>query len=181
MGEISRGVGRAGAGEGNRRLVRRSSALNAAAADIAIGMLNQVGLAAREWPPEPMHLVLSIYDNQHKSHIDYILTLLSLGDIVLAMDYPIHFADQLKQHLRSLRKARGMTQARLAQALGTTQSRVAHIEADPTAVSFDQLFQVLSSLGVDVVLRDRSPSQVEKSAAHPGDGPGTPKSTEDDW
>jgi HTH-type transcriptional regulator/antitoxin HipB len=89
-----------------------------------------------------------------------------------SMDYPIRFAGQLKQHLRSLRKARGLTQARLAQALGTTQSRVAHIESDPTAVSFDQLFQVLSSLGVDLVLRDR-PST--------GKTPDTPVSAADDW
>ena len=97
------------------------------------------------------------------------------------MDYPIHFADQLKQHLRSLRKARGMTQTRLARALGTTQSRVAHIEANPSAVSFDQLFQVLSSLGVDVVLRDRSASQADKPGTPSDDAPSTPRSTGDDW
>ena len=97
------------------------------------------------------------------------------------MDYPIHFADQLKQHLRSLRKARGMTQARLAQTLGTTQSRVAHIEADPAAVSFNQLFQVLSSLGVDVVLRDRSSRPTGKPETSSGDAQSTPKSSRDDW
>lgn len=97
------------------------------------------------------------------------------------MDYPIHFADQLKQHLRSLRKARGLTQARLAQALGTTQSRVAHIEADPAAVSFDQLLQVLSFLGVDVVLRDRSPSPSGKTETPTGNAPSTPVSSRDDW
>ena len=97
------------------------------------------------------------------------------------MDYPIHFADQLKQHLRSLRKARGMTQTRLARALGTTQSRVAHIEANPSAVSFDQLFQVLSSLGVDVVLRDRSASQADKPGTPSGDVRSAHKSSGDDW
>ena len=97
------------------------------------------------------------------------------------MDYPIHFADQLKQHLRSLRKARRLTQARLAQTLGTTQSRVAHIEADPTAVSFDQLFQVLSSLGVDVVLRDRSSRPTGKPGTTSSDATSTSKSSMDDW
>lgn len=97
------------------------------------------------------------------------------------MDYSIRFADQLKQHMRSLRKARGLTQARLAQALGTTQSRVAHIEADPTAVSFDQLFQVLTFLGVEVVLRDRSPSPSGKPGTSPSDTPDTPISSRDDW
>jgi HTH-type transcriptional regulator/antitoxin HipB len=97
------------------------------------------------------------------------------------MDYPIHFAGQLKQHLRSLRKARRMTQAHLARALGTTQSRVAHIEANPSAVSFDQLFQILSALGVDVVLRDRSSSQADKPGKPSGDVPSAHKSTGDDW
>ena len=63
------------------------------------------------------------------------------------MDYPIRFAGQLSQHLRSSRKARGLTQARLAQMLGITQSRVAQIESDPTAVAFDQLFQILVIAG----------------------------------
>lgn len=83
------------------------------------------------------------------------------------MDYPIHFTDQLRQHLRALRKARGLTQARLAQLLGTTQSRVADIEANPGAVSVDQLFRVLAALGAEVALRDRHDVRARGSAAPP--------------
>jgi HTH-type transcriptional regulator/antitoxin HipB len=71
------------------------------------------------------------------------------------MDFGVHFSEQLRQHLRALRKARGLTQARLAQKLGVGQSRVADIEANPGAMSVDQLFRVLAALDVQLVLRDK--------------------------
>ena len=70
------------------------------------------------------------------------------------MDYPIHFAEQLAQHLRSFRKSRGLTQAQLAMQLGVSQSRVASIENHPGTVSLDNLLAVLSALDVRVLLRD---------------------------
>jgi HTH-type transcriptional regulator/antitoxin HipB len=70
------------------------------------------------------------------------------------MDYPIRFSDQLKHQLRSLRKARGLTQAELGQRLGVTQARVAEIEATPGAVGFDQILKVLSALGTELFVRD---------------------------
>ena len=101
------------------------------------------------------------------------------------MDYPIHFADQLRQHLRALRKAQGLTQAGLGQLLGTTQSRVADIEANPGAVSVDQLFRILAALGAEVALRDRRGARAPGSAAPPptpsrGRVPAGP-ATRDDW
>ncbi len=71
------------------------------------------------------------------------------------MDYPIHFADQLKQHLRALRKSRGLTQAQLAQRLGVVQSRVADIEANPASVSVEQWFRLLAALDIQCILRDK--------------------------
>jgi len=73
------------------------------------------------------------------------------------MDYPVALSIQLRQHLRSLRKARGLTQAGLARLLGVVQSRVADIEANPGAVSVEQLLQVLHVLDAQVVLRDNRP------------------------
>ena len=70
------------------------------------------------------------------------------------MDYIVYFADQLKQHLRSLRKARGLTQTQLAQRLGVVQSRVAAIESKPETMSVEHLFKVLAVLDVQLVLRD---------------------------
>lgn len=69
------------------------------------------------------------------------------------MDYLLNFPGQLKQHLRSIRKARGLTQAKLAEALGLYQSRIAEIEANPATISVEQFFKVLAALDVRVVLR----------------------------
>jgi len=82
------------------------------------------------------------------------------------MDYPIRLADQLRAHLRSLRKQRGLTQAQLGQRLGVGQVRMAEIEARPGLVSVDQLVKLLSALGVGLVLRDLEGSSVS-SAAEP--------------
>jgi HTH-type transcriptional regulator/antitoxin HipB len=71
------------------------------------------------------------------------------------MDYPIRFSDQLKQHLRALRKAKGLTQTQLGELLGIGQVRVAEIEKDPSAISVAQLFKVLAALDVRLVLRDQ--------------------------
>ena len=82
------------------------------------------------------------------------------------MDYPIRLADQLKAHLRSLRKQRGLTQAQLGKRLGIGQVRIAEIEARPGLVSVDQLVKLLSALGAGLVVRD-----VEGGSASPVAGP----------
>jgi HTH-type transcriptional regulator/antitoxin HipB len=74
------------------------------------------------------------------------------------MDYTIQTPLQLSSHLRALRKARGLSQAALGQTLGVGQTRVARIESNPTAISVEQLIQVLGALGVQMVLRDAEPS-----------------------
>jgi HTH-type transcriptional regulator / antitoxin HipB len=80
------------------------------------------------------------------------------------MDYVIQTPLQLSSHLRALRKARGLSQASLGVALGVGQTRVARIEGSPTAISVEQLMEVLSALGVQLVLRDLEPVQAESPA-----------------
>jgi len=70
------------------------------------------------------------------------------------MDYPVAISSQIRQHLRSLRKSRGLTQTELAKRLGVGQSRVADIEADPGAISVEQLLQILAVLNAQLVVRD---------------------------
>jgi HTH-type transcriptional regulator / antitoxin HipB len=70
----------------------------------------------------------------------------------------VQLSAQLRQHLRSLRKARGLTQARLAQLLGVVQSRVAAIEANPGSLSVEQLLKVLAVLDAQLVVRDQQPA-----------------------
>ena len=60
-----------------------------------------------------------------------------------------------------------MTQRDLAVRLGVTQARVATIEANPAAVSVGQLMTILAALGVDIVLRPRSPKDATASGSLP--------------
>jgi HTH-type transcriptional regulator/antitoxin HipB len=77
---------------------------------------------------------------------------------------------QLTDHLRSFRKARGLTQAALGRLVGLDQTRIAKIERDPQVVSLAQLMKLLSALNVRILL--------QPSAEHqpPGANRGTP-----DW
>jgi len=67
---------------------------------------------------------------------------------------PVHTADQLSVHIRSLRKARGLTQAQLGERLGVKQARVADIESNPGSISVEQLLQVLHALDARLLLAD---------------------------
>jgi ribosome-binding protein aMBF1 (putative translation factor) len=49
--------------------------------------------------------------------------------------------------IRKLRERRGLTQAALAKRLGSSQSRVAKLEAGDTSVSFDLMIRSLISVG----------------------------------
>jgi HTH-type transcriptional regulator/antitoxin HipB len=76
-------------------------------------------------------------------------------------DYPIQTDQQLPLLLRSLRKARAMSQAELAERLGVTQQTVSQMERNAAAVTVQRLTKTLSVLGAQLVLRDLrvSPSQ----------------------
>ena len=67
---------------------------------------------------------------------------------------PIHASAQLSVHLKSLRKARGLTQTALGARIGIKQVRMADIEKNPGAVSLDQLMQVLHALDARLQLLD---------------------------
>jgi HTH-type transcriptional regulator/antitoxin HipB len=74
------------------------------------------------------------------------------------MDYPLRFVDQLRPHLKALRKKRGLTQAQAGALVGVSQARIAEIEANPGAVSLEQLTKLLSALGATFFLREETPS-----------------------
>jgi HTH-type transcriptional regulator / antitoxin HipB len=69
------------------------------------------------------------------------------------VDYLIQTPAQLSAHLRSLRKAQGLTQAQLGDRVGLDQTRIAKIERDPRLVSVGQLLRILAVLSVRVVLQ----------------------------
>ena len=75
---------------------------------------------------------------------------------------------QLSNHLRSFRKARGLTQAALGALTGLDQTRIAKIERDPKRVSAGQLLQLLAVLKVRVLL-DSSDQPQSSGRANPTD------------
>jgi HTH-type transcriptional regulator/antitoxin HipB len=70
----------------------------------------------------------------------------------MANDFPISLSIQLREHLRALRKQRHMTQAQLGERIGISQARIAEIEANPGAVSVEQMLLLLSTLGAGLKL-----------------------------
>ena len=90
------------------------------------------------------------------------------------MDLPIHLTSQLREHLKALRKSRGLTQAALGQRLGVGQARIAEIESNPGAVSIDQLIKLISALRASLVLRDDGPQAVAGVPGEPAAPPSLP-------
>ena len=75
------------------------------------------------------------------------------------MDYPLLTASQLALQIKSLRKAKALTQAELGRRLNLGQGRIAQIEANPAVVSLEQLLQVLHALDARLYLRPGSGAQ----------------------
>lgn len=87
------------------------------------------------------------------------------------MMFPLRMADQLQPHLRALRKRRSLTQAQLGALVGVKQARIAEIEANPGAVSLDQLTRLLAVLGGTLHLHAADDAATAAEAAVPLAGP----------
>jgi len=72
----------------------------------------------------------------------------------MAAAFRVRFPDQLRQHLRALRKRNALTQAQVGALIGVSQARIAEIEANPRLVNFEQLMKLLSVLGVSLTLEE---------------------------
>jgi len=81
------------------------------------------------------------------------------------MDFVLTFPEQLALHLKSLRKAAGLSQVELATLLGVSQSRIAAIEKDPAAVSLGQFMAILKLLRAQLVIRQEHPARNHHSVA----------------
>lgn len=80
---------------------------------------------------------------------------------------PLQTPAQLADHLRSFRKARGLTQAQLGRLVGIDQPRMTRIERNPRRVSVHTLLQLLTALRVRVLLEPLDTSGI--SQEHPTD------------
>lgn len=79
------------------------------------------------------------------------------------MTFTITSATQLSTHFKSLRKAKGWSQADLGLKLGIGQARVAQIESDPGSISVDKLLQILHLLDAKLVI-----DAIAERKLHPG-------------
>jgi HTH-type transcriptional regulator/antitoxin HipB len=82
---------------------------------------------------------------------------------------------QLSLHLKSLRKARRMTQADMARRLAITQERYSQIERNPELIATGRLLEIFAVLGVDVLLKFRSSETIRV----PTPTPEPPRGSED--
>ncbi|AXQ27484.1 helix-turn-helix domain-containing protein [Solimonas sp. K1W22B-7] len=71
------------------------------------------------------------------------------------MDYVARTPEQLGQLLRSCRAQRGITQSLAGAKVGLKQSTVSGIELDASRSSVETLYKLLSSLDLELVLRDK--------------------------
>jgi len=82
------------------------------------------------------------------------------------VNYSIKTLSQLPLMLKGFRKARGLTQAVMAEKLGITQQSYAYFEANAATATLDRLFMVLRILGVEISL-DQAASVTGKSLIPP--------------
>ncbi|QRX83692.1 helix-turn-helix domain-containing protein [Glaciimonas sp. PAMC28666] len=80
-------------------------------------------------------------------------------------------AAQLSTHFKSLRKAKGWSQAALGNKLGIGQARVAQIEGEPGSISVDKLLQILhlldAKLGIETDVRSERANDVIEALKKP--------------
>jgi HTH-type transcriptional regulator/antitoxin HipB len=80
--------------------------------------------------------------------------------------YLVDSPQQLRTILRSLRQARGLTQAQLGQRIGVTQKRIARIEAAPEKTGYDQIARIVTALGGRLVID--APTRQRAAEPEPG-------------
>jgi HTH-type transcriptional regulator / antitoxin HipB len=94
-----------------------------------------------------------------EAYPQYMLSMASIASMpLMAYSVPmrplwLQTPAQLSEHLRSLRKSKGLTQAELGALVGLDQTRIAKIEHDPSVVSVGQLMKLLAALQVRVLLQ----------------------------
>jgi len=82
-------------------------------------------------------------------------------------DFTVRTAEQLPALLRAFRKQACLSQADTAMRLGISQQALSNLERHADKVSADRLLELLSILGVELVLRKTSESPSHKASASP--------------
>jgi len=82
-------------------------------------------------------------------------------------DFTVRTAEQLPALLQGFRKQSGLTQADTAMRLVISQQALSNLERHADKVSADLLLELLSLLGVELVLRKTSESPSPKASVGP--------------
>ena len=82
-------------------------------------------------------------------------------------DFAIRTAEQLPAVLQGFRKQAGLTQAATAMRLGITQQALSALERNAEKISAERVLELLSILGVELVLRQGSAAPTFKPSAGP--------------
>ena len=83
-------------------------------------------------------------------------------------EFPIRTAEQLTPILAGFRKTAGLTQADLAVLMGVSQQTYSAAERNAQKMSVDRLLTLLNALGVDLVLKPKTPNaEAASSGAMP--------------
>ena len=80
------------------------------------------------------------------------------------MDYHIRTPEQLRVALRQLRNAQGLSQSDFGSRIGLSQERISAIESHPEKITTDQLLTILMAMGMEVVIKPRTPAKPSKES-----------------
>jgi HTH-type transcriptional regulator/antitoxin HipB len=72
------------------------------------------------------------------------------------MDYPIVTLRQLGRLIQDVRNQKRLTQTQLGELAGFAQSAISAMESDPKSTKLERLFQLLSALDLELVIRERN-------------------------
>lgn len=95
--------------------------------------------------------LVSILTNTH--HI-YKLVITHL--IGIPMQQVLSVPSQLGVLLKAARKEAGISQVKLAERLGISQSRMSHMELNPGSVSLEQLLAIFGVLGLEMLVGSKN-------------------------
>lgn len=77
------------------------------------------------------------------------------------MESPIVTLNQLGHLLQEIRMQRGLSQRQLGQRAGFAQSAISALETNPASAKLERIFQLLSALDLELVLRERKNHQAQ--------------------
>lgn len=88
------------------------------------------------------------------------------------MQQVLSVPSQLGVLLKAARKEAGISQVKLAERLGISQSRMSHMELNPGSVSLEQLLALFGVLGLEMLVGSKNPAKHSNAQAPEADHPG---------